>query len=190
MRCGHANLVTSPASVSSACLASNAASAGYGISSSRCGRVRRDPVAQLRERLQFTSTMRHGGLFSASAADTDLAAVSGAATDCTHSFAHVMPPVREQPVTAEVQEQLHLDLTGDTGFEEFKAAAQRGNVVPMHERIFSDHLTPVLAYRCLVRRDDRSAPSFLFEAVNNGTQQVNSLASNACSNGDMVHTPT
>ena len=73
---------------------------------------------------------------------------------------------------AEVQQQLNLDLEGDTGFEEFKAAAQRGNVVPMHERIFSDHLTPVLAYRCLVRKDDRSAPSFLFEAVNNGTQQV------------------
>ena len=67
---------------------------------------------------------------------------------------------------------MHLDLDGDTGFEEFKEAATRGNVVPMHERIFSDHLTPVLAYRCLVRQDDRSAPSFLFEAVNNGTQQV------------------
>ena len=77
--------------------------------------------------------------------------------------------------SAEVQEQLHLDSEGDTGFEEFKAAAQRGNVVPIHERIFSDHLTPVLAYRCLVRKDDRSAPSFLFEAVNNGTQQVNCL---------------
>jgi len=75
-------------------------------------------------------------------------------------------------VLAEVQEQLHLDLDGDTGFEEFKEAAKIGNVVPMHERIFSDHLTPVLAYRCLVRQDDRSAPSFLFEAVNNGTQQV------------------
>ena len=119
--------------------------------------------------------MRHGGLVSTSAADTDLAAVSGVATDLTHHNAHVVP-VREQPIAAEVQQQLHLDLTGDTGFEEFKAAAQRGNVVPMHERIFSDHLTPVLAYRCLVRRDDRSAPSFLFEAVNNGTQQVRSLA--------------
>ena len=74
-----------------------------------------------------------------------------------------------------MQEQLQLDLNGDTGFEDFKAAAQQGNVVPMHERIFSDHLTPVLAYRCLVRRDDRSAPSFLFEAVNNGTQQVSLL---------------
>ena len=81
---------------------------------------------------------------------------------------------------AEVQQQLNLDLEGDTGFEEFKAAAQRGNVVPMHERIFSDHLTPVLAYRCLVRKDDRSAPSFLFEAVNNGTQQVLVCALPAC----------
>lgn len=89
-------------------------------------------------------------------------------------------------VAAEVQEQLHLDLTGDTGFEEFKAAAQRGNVVPMHERIFSDHLTPVLAYRCLVRRDDRSAPSFLFEAVNNGTQQVRAN-SVTCSKEVKVH---
>ena len=78
----------------------------------------------------------------------------------------------QELVYAEVQEQLHLDLDGDTGFEEFKAAANRGSVVSMHERIFSDHLTPVLAYRCLVRQDDRSAPSFLFEAVNNGTQQV------------------
>lgn len=120
--------------------------------------------------------MRYGGLLSTSAADTDLAAVSGAATDCTHHVAHVMLPVREQLIAAEVQQQLHLDLTGDTGFEEFKSAAQQGNVVPMHERIFSDHLTPVLAYRCLVRRDDRSAPSFLFEAVNNGTQQVRSRA--------------
>ena len=74
--------------------------------------------------------------------------------------------------SAEVQKELQLELDADTDFEEFKAAAQHGNVVSMHERIFSDHLTPVLAYRCLVRQDDRSAPSFLFEAVNNGTQQV------------------
>ena len=30
----------------------------------------------------------------------------------------------------------------------------------------------VLAYRCLVKEDDREAPSFLFESVVNGTQQV------------------
>jgi hypothetical protein len=36
----------------------------------------------------------------------------------------------------------------------------------------ADQLTPVLAYRCLVKEDDREAPSFLFESVVNGTQQV------------------
>ena len=171
MRCGHTNLVTSPTSVSSACLASNVASVHYRINSPPV-RIQHDGEAQLRKGVQSLSTMRHGGLLRASAADTDLAAVSGAAADLTHHVAHVMLLVREQLVAAGVQQHLHLDLTGDTGFEEFKAAAQRGNVVPMHERIFSDHLTPVLAYRCLVRQDDRSAPSFLFEAVNNGTQQV------------------
>ena len=171
MRCGHTNLVTSPTSVSSACLASNAASARYRISI-RPRRVPRDPATQLRSCVQSTSTLRHGGFLNASAADADLAAVSGAVTGVTYHVAHVMTPVPDQLIAADVQQQLHLDLTGDTGFEEFKAAAQQGNVVPMHERIFSDHLTPVLAYRCLVRRDDRSAPSFLFEAVNNGTQQV------------------
>ena len=76
-----------------------------------------------------------------------------------------------------MQQELQLDLDADTGFEDFKAAAAHCNVVSMHERIFSDHLTPVLAYRCLVRQDDRSAPSFLFEAVNNGTQQVSKCSS-------------
>ena len=93
---------------------------------------------------------------------------------------------RSELVFAEVQEQLQLDLNGDTGFEDFKAAAQTGNVVPMHARIFSDHLTPVLAYRCLVRQDDRSAPSFLFEAVNNGTQQVEVAAGQHRASGSSV----
>ncbi|XXG85835.1 hypothetical protein AAC387_Pa11g0851 [Persea americana] len=47
----------------------------------------------------------------------------------------------------------------------FAEAAKSGNLVPLHRCIFSDHLTPVLAYRCLVREDDREAPSFLFESV-------------------------
>ena len=37
---------------------------------------------------------------------------------------------------------------------EFSAAAAAGaNVVPVYSRLFSDHLTPVLAYRCLVKND-------------------------------------
>eukprot|EP00850_Spirogloea_muscicola_P022860 SM000315S11897 [mRNA] locus=s315:22583:26558:+ [translate_table: standard] len=55
---------------------------------------------------------------------------------------------------------------GVAGFRE--AAAGGANLVPMFRRIFSDHLTPVLAYRCLVKEDDREAPSFLFESVETG----------------------
>ena len=52
--------------------------------------------------------------------------------------------------------------------EEFVEAAHKGNLIPLYKCIFSDHLTPVLAYRCLVSEDDREAPSFLFEAVEPG----------------------
>jgi len=34
-------------------------------------------------------------------------------------------------------------------------------------------MTPVIAYRCLVKEDDREAPSFLFESVENGQKTVN-----------------
>ncbi|CAM8916846.1 unnamed protein product [Rhodiola kirilowii] len=50
----------------------------------------------------------------------------------------------------------------------FVEASKSGNLVPIHRCIFSDHLTPVLAYRCLVKEDDREAPSFLFESVDPG----------------------
>lgn len=59
-----------------------------------------------------------------------------------------------------------------TGFRKFSEAATQGNFIPMFERLFSDNLTPVLAYRCLVKEDDRDAPSFLFESVTNGDQSV------------------
>lgn len=73
------------------------------------------------------------------------------------------------------------DTTGESGPQDFnptaaisgdyllfQEAARRGNLVPVVRRVFSDHLTPVLAYRCLVREDDREAPSFLFESVEHG----------------------
>ncbi|XP_059660851.1 anthranilate synthase alpha subunit 2, chloroplastic-like [Cornus florida] len=50
----------------------------------------------------------------------------------------------------------------------FREAAEHGNLIPLFRSVFSDHLTPVLAYRCLVREDDRDAPSFLFESVEHG----------------------
>lgn len=50
----------------------------------------------------------------------------------------------------------------------FLEASETGNVIPLYKSIFSDHLTPVLAYRCLVKEDDREAPSFIFESVEPG----------------------
>lgn len=44
-------------------------------------------------------------------------------------------------------------------------------VVPVAIRVLADQLTPVLAYRRLVSRDQRTAPSFLLESVENGNQQ-------------------
>ncbi|KAL4304136.1 hypothetical protein GQ457_10G008610 [Hibiscus cannabinus] len=52
----------------------------------------------------------------------------------------------------------------------FQEASKNGNLVPLYRCIFSDHLTPVIAYRCLVKEDDRDAPSFLFESVEPGLQ--------------------
>ena len=44
-------------------------------------------------------------------------------------------------------------------------------VVPVAIRVLADQLTPVLAYRRLVSRDQRTAPSMLLESVENGNQQ-------------------
>lgn len=52
----------------------------------------------------------------------------------------------------------------------FAEASKNGNLVPLYRCIFSDQLTPVLAYRCLVKEDDREAPSFLFESVEPGSR--------------------
>ncbi|XP_039003558.1 anthranilate synthase alpha subunit 1, chloroplastic-like isoform X1 [Hibiscus syriacus] len=57
-----------------------------------------------------------------------------------------------------------------TDESKFVEAAKKGNLVPLYRCIFSDQLTPVLAYRCLVKEDDREAPSFLFESVEPGSQ--------------------
>lgn len=53
----------------------------------------------------------------------------------------------------------------------FRELANRGSLVPMVRRVFSDQLTPVLAYRRLVAADERAAPSFLLESVENGDKQ-------------------
>ncbi|XP_043699093.1 anthranilate synthase alpha subunit 2, chloroplastic-like isoform X2 [Telopea speciosissima] len=52
----------------------------------------------------------------------------------------------------------------------FAEASKNGNIIPLYRCIFSDHLTPVLAYRCLVGENDRDDPSFLFESVDQNNQ--------------------
>lgn len=59
-------------------------------------------------------------------------------------------------------------------FDTFKTLAagelrpSQRHLIPMYRRLFSDQLTPVLAYRRLVKQDDRLAPSFLLESVVGG----------------------
>lgn len=55
-------------------------------------------------------------------------------------------------------------------FKTFETFAEKSNVIPVVRRIMADHLSPVLAYRKLVAQDDRTAPSFLFESVENGDE--------------------
>ncbi|MEM7626768.1 MAG: anthranilate synthase component I [Planctomycetota bacterium] len=50
----------------------------------------------------------------------------------------------------------------------FNAANQPPRLLPVFRRLLNDSLTPVLAYRRLVRPDPRLAPSFLFESVVDG----------------------
>ena len=78
MRCGQANLVTSPPSVSSACLASNAA---LNLHRNLQGSLpyRHAQKAHSARVSPTTPVMRSGSALNASATDTELAAVSGAA---------------------------------------------------------------------------------------------------------------
>lgn len=57
--------------------------------------------------------------------------------------------------------------------KKFIEASKNGNLIPLYQCIFSDQLTPVLAYRSLVKEDDREAPSFLFESAEPNFQGSN-----------------
>jgi anthranilate synthase component 1 len=53
--------------------------------------------------------------------------------------------------------------------ESFDRQMREGPLAILSRRLMSDQLTPVLAYRRLVLPDERTAPSFLFESVENGS---------------------
>jgi len=58
-------------------------------------------------------------------------------------------------------------------FKSFCDVAQRNSeaLIPICRSLMSDQTTPVLAYRRLVKPDDRMAPSFLLESVEGGQRQ-------------------
>ncbi|MEM1027382.1 MAG: anthranilate synthase component I [Planctomycetota bacterium] len=68
----------------------------------------------------------------------------------------------------------HTSLPGPALFAERFAAAlasddpNQTTLIPVFRRLLNDSLTPVLAYRRLVRPDERLAPSYLFESVIGG----------------------
>ncbi len=61
-----------------------------------------------------------------------------------------------------------LCLPDFPAFEQHAAQAKAGVWLPMARRLLGDALTPVLAYRRLVRGDERMSPSFLLESVVGG----------------------
>lgn len=52
--------------------------------------------------------------------------------------------------------------------ERFNTSGEPPRLIPVFRRLLNDSLTPVLAYRRLVRPDARLSPSFLFESVIDG----------------------
>ncbi|XP_074578533.1 anthranilate synthase alpha subunit 1, chloroplastic-like [Curcuma longa] len=84
-------------------------------------------------------------------------------------FSSLAPSIKCSAISlSSVQETVEKD----EAFK-FAEAAKIGNLVPLHRCIFSDQLTPVVAYRCLVKEGDYEAPSFLFESVEQGSRGNN-----------------
>jgi hypothetical protein len=63
----------------------------------------------------------------------------------------------------------------ESTFDEAAAEPEGCNLLPLKRIIFSYHLTLVLAYRCLVKEDDREAPSFLIESVEKDSEDTKNV---------------
>ncbi|KAG6488969.1 anthranilate synthase alpha subunit 1, chloroplastic-like [Zingiber officinale] len=84
-------------------------------------------------------------------------------------FSSLAPSIKCSAISlSSVQETVEKD----EAFK-FAEAAKIGNLVPLRRCIFSDQLTPVVAYRCLVKEGDYEVPSFLFESVEQGSRGNN-----------------
>jgi hypothetical protein len=144
-----------------------------GAGSPRCAAARL-PAAQ---RARRGARCAAGPTAGAAAAAAESPAAAAGARMRTHPL-RTLPPHAERtclpsatrcPLTC--PPRTHA-ATRCAEFAAFSAAAGSATLIPLYKRIFSDHLTPVLAYRCLVKQDDREAPSFLLESVVNGNTSV------------------
>nr|GMC95952.1 anthranilate synthase alpha subunit 1, chloroplastic-like [Ipomoea batatas] len=81
---------------------------------------------------------------------------------------HRISPPQTATISSWRSSSSALSLRASTDEANFIEASRNGNLIPLHKCFFSDHLTPILAYRCLVKEDDHETPSFLFESVEPG----------------------
>ncbi|CAL0334882.1 unnamed protein product [Lupinus luteus] len=77
------------------------------------------------------------------------------------------------PLTLRCSSSLSSPPSVDDEERKFVELSKHANLIPLYEAIFSDQLTPVLAYRCLVKEDDFETPSFLFESAEPNTENSN-----------------
>ncbi|ESW35522.1 hypothetical protein PHAVU_001G241700 [Phaseolus vulgaris] len=96
-----------------------------------------------------------------------LASATSANASLSFSRRLVPPCSRLSPatLTAASLSCAPLTLRCSSHRTKFEEASEKGNLIPLYQCIFSDQLTPVLAYRILLKEDDREAPSFLFESA-------------------------
>ena len=113
---------------------------------------------------------RGGGARAAMAAPRAAIADGPAASAPTAAAAAVETSGNETTGKAEVGSSGKKPRKNNQGAEFRKLAGEGYNLIPLYRRIFDDQLTPILAYRCLVKEDERDAPSFLLESVVGGTQ--------------------
>lgn len=129
-------------------------SVGTGISSFHSGVSRRKIVPECPGRKASRAVRQAARASRVAWASNSFAAVEASSESSATSTASEPSAALPGPLSCE---------------EKFLVAAREGNLVPLCRRIFSDHLTPVVAYRCMVKEDERDAPSFLFESVDNTT---------------------
>ncbi|KAH8934628.1 hypothetical protein BDL97_18G094200 [Sphagnum fallax] len=136
---------------------------------SRTSRIRISSPVQKKKIQSTTTTIRAGIGKTVVVPDQDHGCRSGSFATVS-SKNKVVDATTVGAKTAQARAAANVSSAEQSQFVE---ACERGNLVPVFRRIFSDHLTPVLAYCCLLKEDDREAPSFLFESVENGQTTVN-----------------